>query len=143
MRTNVTGLRLELTAVGKRPKQASRHSHVFLPRRLQHSKITIVHSPSHLRWNTHYDRPSRNLLSAWDNTTYSNDTMLSDDRSIEDDRPNADQAFVSDAASMHYSIMSNSNPITNHAIVLGGPMAHNISLDATIRADTYPPIISS
>jgi len=69
--------------------------------------------------------------------------MLSDDRSIEDDPPNADQAFVSDAASMHYSIMSNSNPITNHAIVLGGAMDDNIVLDATIRADTYPPIISS
>src|SRR3989454_4762677 len=142
MRSNVTGLRLELTVVGPRPKVASRHSHVVLPRRLQHSKVAIVHSPSHLRWNTHSDRPSRNLQSAWDNTTYSNDTMPSDHRSIEDDRPNPDQALVSDATGVHHSVMSYSNTVTNNAVVLGGAMDHNIVLDATIRADTYPPIIS-
>jgi len=69
--------------------------------------------------------------------------MLSDDRSIEDDRPNADQAFVSDATGMHYSVMRYSNTVTNHAVVLGRAMDHNIILDATIRADTYPPVISS
>src|SRR2546422_11022896 len=143
MRSNVTGLRLELTVVGPRPKVASRHSHVVLPRRLQHSKVAIVPSPSHLRWNTHCDRPSRNLLSAWDNTTYSNDTMLSDHCSIEDYCSNADQAFVSDATGMHYSVMRYSNTVTNHAVVLGRAMDHNIILNATIRADTYPPIISS
>src|SRR5437879_9957589 len=87
MKCNLTGLWLELTIVRPRLQVPSRHSHVVLPRRLQHSKVAIVHSPSHLGWNTHCDRPSGNLLSAWDNTTYSNDTMLSDDRSIEDDRP--------------------------------------------------------
>jgi hypothetical protein len=54
--------------------------------------------------------------------------MSTDFRPIENDGSGSDEAFVADSARMNNCAMSNRDPITNNARVLGRAVNHDIVL---------------
>src|SRR5207245_3381485 len=69
--------------------------------------------------------------------------VRSDCCSVEDDGSSSHEAFVADSARVNNRAMSNRDPITNNARVLGRAVNHDIVLYATIGSNPDPPVVTA
>src|SRR5712691_1170804 len=69
--------------------------------------------------------------------------MSSYSRPIENDGSRSHEAFVADSARINNRAMSNRDPITNNARVLGRAVNHDIVLYATILSNSNLPVVTA